>query len=186
MGRILFINAAARKESRTLRLAKHLLEKLGSYDEIRLYEADFPKTDEKFLSMRDKAFENGYKDSVFDMARQFCDAETIVIAAPYWDLSFPAVLKQYLEHINVVGLTFGYENGMPKSLCSVRRVYYVQTAGGMVVSDEYGFGYVKKFFELFYQVGEFELIKAQGLDIIGNDPEKILEDAAAQIDNLII
>ena len=182
MGRVLFINACAREESRTLRLAGHLLEKLGRYDEIRLYDTDFPKTDEKFLAMRDKAFENDYKAPVFDMARQFRDAETVVIAAPYWDLSFPAVLKQYLEHINVVGLTFGYENGMPKSLCSVGRVYYVQTAGGMVVSDEFGFGYVKKFFELFYQVEKFELIKAEGLDIIGNDPEKILKGVISEID----
>ena len=34
----------------------------------------------------------------------------IVIAAPYWDLSFPAVLKTYLEQINVLGVTFDYSD----------------------------------------------------------------------------
>ena len=42
---------------------------------------------------------------MFDLARQFARAEIIVMAAPYWDLSFQAALKQYLEQVNVVGIT---------------------------------------------------------------------------------
>ena len=59
---------------------------------------------------------------MFDLARQFARAEIIVMAAPYWDLSFQAALKQYLEQVNVVGITFRYsEEGQPVPLCRARR-----------------------------------------------------------------
>ncbi len=49
-----------------------------------------------------------FDDPYFRYARQFAGADEIVIAAPYWDLSFPSVLKVYLEHICITGITFQY------------------------------------------------------------------------------
>lgn len=49
-----------------------------------------------------------YRDPLFRYAKQFAQAADIVVAAPYWDLSFPAILKVYLEQICVTGLTFQY------------------------------------------------------------------------------
>ena len=61
---------------------------------------------------------------MFELARQFAAADQIVIAAPYWDLSFPAALKQYFEQINVLGITFAYTpEGVPKGLCRARKLY---------------------------------------------------------------
>ena len=55
---------------------------------------------------------------------------------------FPALLKQYLEQISVVGITFKYsENGVPVGLCRADRLFYVTTAGGNEVPDIFGFGY---------------------------------------------
>ena len=117
---ILFINACVRGESRTKRLAEKLLEKLNRpVEEVRLEDISFPVANEDFLGMRDSLVSEGSFDNpVFDLARQFSEAETIVIAAPYWDLSFPAALKQYFEQVNVVGITFRYtEEGIPEGLC---------------------------------------------------------------------
>ena len=51
---ILFINTCVRQQSRTLRLAKCLLERLGDeVEELRLYKIDFPVADEVFLEKRD-------------------------------------------------------------------------------------------------------------------------------------
>ena len=114
---VLFINACVRTDSRTERLAYRLLEKLEKpCVEVRLEEIAFPVADEAFLQRRDRLLSDGkFGDSMFDLARQFAAAEEIVIAAPYWDLSFPAALKQYLEQINVVGITFRYtEEGVPE------------------------------------------------------------------------
>ena len=46
---------------------------------------------------------------VFDLARQFRAADRIVVAAPFWDLTFPAALRTYIEYISANGLTYHYE-----------------------------------------------------------------------------
>ena len=104
---ILFINACVRKESRTLRLANCLLSKLDApYTEVRLKDIVFPVTNEAYLDLRNQLIaENKFSDPMFSLANQFAAADQIVIAAPHWDLSFPAMLKQYFEHINVVGFS---------------------------------------------------------------------------------
>lgn len=175
---VLFVNACARENSRTKRLADHLLSKFaGSVTEVKLYETRFPLTDEYYLKKRDSLIEmKRFEDSMFDMARQFAEADRIVIAAPYWDLSFPAVLKQYIEHINVNGITFRYtSDGYPCGLCRADKLYYVTTAGGYFVPDEFGYGYIKTLAEKFYGITETEIVSAAGLDIAGNDAEAILK-----------
>ncbi len=177
---ILLINACVRKESRTKRLADSLLKKLtGEVEELKLEELVFPAADESFLQKRDRLIaENKLEDPLFAQARQFAEAEEIVIAAPYWDLSFPAALKQYIEQINVLGITFMYTpEGFPKGLCKAKRLYYVTTAGGGYVPEEFGFGYIKALAQSFYGIAEVQLIKAVGLDVEGADPEQLLQES---------
>ena len=119
---------------------------------------------------------------MFDLPRQFAAAEEIVIAAPYWDLSFPASLKQYLEQINVVGIAFRYtQEGIPESLCRAKRLYYVTTAGGNYVPEEFGYGYVKALAQGYYGIPDVRLIKATGLDIVGADAEDIMRATEEEI-----
>lgn len=175
---ILFINACVREESRTKRLADCLLSKMeGEVEELRLSDVSFPLVDERFLQNRDHLIAcEDYDNPLFDLARQFAGAEQIVIAAPYWDLSFPAVLKQYIEQINVVGITFMYTpEGIPKGLCRAKELYYVMTAGGMYVPEEFGYGYVKALARNFYGIEECKLIQAAGLDVDGADVEEIMK-----------
>ena len=51
------------------------------------------------------------------------------------------------------------------------------TAGGVFFPEEFGFGYVRSLAENFYGIGDVELIKAVGLDIVGSNPDKIVEEA---------
>lgn len=181
---LLFINACVRKESRTKRLADCLLAALKApVTELRLEECAFPVADEAFLNKRDRLLqEKTFDDPMFALARQFAEADEIVIAAPFWDLSFPAALKQYFEQINVVGVTFRYTpEGVPEGLCRAKRLYYVTTAGGDFFPEEYGFGYVKALAQGFYGIQDVELIKATGLDIIGAPVEQILRDCENNI-----
>ena len=122
---------------------------------------------------------------MFALAVQFAKADEIVIAAPLWDLSFPAMLKQYFEQINVIGVTFHYTTeGFPEGLCHAKKLTYISTAGGDFYPEEYGFGYVRALAESFYGIHDVRLIKAVGLDIDGADEEKIMRAAIDQIDNL--
>ena len=184
---ILFINACVRTESRTRQLTEKLLLKLNRpYEEVRLHEIAFPVADEDFLNMRDRLIaERDFENPLFDLARQFSESEIIVIAAPYWDLSFPAALKQYFEQINVVGITFKYtEDGIPVGLCKARRLYYVTTAGGSYVPEEFGFGYIKALSQGFYCIQEVRKIEAAGLDLVGADVSAIMRAAESTIDSI--
>jgi FMN-dependent NADH-azoreductase/GNAT superfamily N-acetyltransferase len=178
---ILFINACVRSGSRTKRLADHVLSRWDdSIVEIRLADMVFAPTDEAYLDRRDRLLAEGdVSDPIFGYAKQFAAADRIVIAAPYWDLSFPAVLKQYLEKINVPGITFCYTpEGYPMGLCRAKELVYVTTAGGAYVPEEFGFGYVKALAQGFYGIEKVRLVQAVGLDIEGADPEKILRESA--------
>lgn len=176
---ILFINACVREGSRTKRLADHLLGTMdGEIEEVRLVDTAFPTVDQDFLDRRDRLIKGGaYSDPMFGLARQFASADTIVVAAPYWDLSFPATLKAYFEQINVLGLTFAYTaDGAVEGLCKAEKLYYITTSGGPFAPDEYGYGYVEALAKNYYGIPETELIKAVGLDIVGADPERILKE----------
>lgn len=168
-------------------MADAILSRLGDeVTELRLEDIDFPLVNEDFLRRRDALIAAGsLDDPMFAMARQFAAADTVVIAAPFWDLSFPAALKQYFEQINVTGITFRYtEEGFPEGLCAAERLYCVTTAGGAFFPEEYGFGYVRALAESFYGIKDCRLIKAVGLDIWGADEEKILADCENEIASL--
>ena len=179
MEKILFINACVRPNSRTLELAKYVLEQLsGEVDEVKLYEQKLAPLDLEEMELRDKSSKNkNFTNSIFNHAKQFANAETIVIAAPYWDLMFPAVLKCYFENITVNGLTFAYgENGIPYGLCKAKKLIYVTTSGGPIIYN-FGFDYVSALAKSFYGINDVQLVKAEGLDIYGADVSSIIDKA---------
>ena len=152
---------------------------------MRLDTIEFPVFNESFLEKRDKLIhDRDFSNPLFSLARQFAAADEIVIAAPYWDLSFPAALKQYFEQINVVGITFVYtSDGTPAGLCKARRLTYIVTAGGSFFPEEYGPGYVRSLAQFFYGIPEFRLIKAVGLDMDGADVDGIMNSAKADMES---
>ena len=173
----LYINACVREESRTKRLAEHLLGLLGGpVTELCPAELALPVVNADFLRERDALIAaQDFDHPLFALARQFAAADQIVIAAPFWDLSFPAALKQYLEQVNVVGIAFRYSpEGVPISLCSAKKLWYVTTAGGFFIPEEFGFGYVKSLAQNYYGIQDVELVQTGGLDIDGADVESIM------------
>ena len=172
MKSILFIDACVRKESRTRRLAEFLLSRLGVESErLCLSQLGLKGLDEYGTEHRDSA-----------LAKQFAAADIIVAAAPYWDLSFPSILKTYIEHICVNGVTFRYSpEGVPIGLCSAKKLYYVTTSGGPIMDDAFGFGYIQALAKGMFGIPECVCIKAENLDIAGNDVEAILERAEKEI-----
>jgi FMN-dependent NADH-azoreductase len=143
---ILYLNACVRERSRTKRLAEYLLSRLGEpVRERKLWELDFPCADEDFLKQRDALLAKGERSApLFDLAREFAEADTIVVAAPYWDLSFPAVLKVYLEWASTLNVTFHYnDQGKSEGLCKADKLLYITTGGGPVYNRNHGYEYIK-------------------------------------------
>ena len=180
---VLFINACVREDSRTLRLARKVLGYLGDTAEEVCLETDGvrPMTRET-LKLRDRLGQQGdYTHPMLTNARKFAEADEIVVAAPFWDLSFPALLKAYFESVMVSGVTFKYNEGVPYGLCRAKRLIYVTTAGGPVFMD-FGFPYVKALAEAFCKIPETVCFRAERLDIIGSDTEGILSAAEREIE----
>ena len=141
----LFVNACVRPESRTLKLAKHVLAKLdGEVQEVNLEKENIQPLNLDTLMQRDALLkEKNYDAEMLKYAKQFAAADTVVIAAPFWDLSFPAMLKNYIEAVTVNGITFTYsEEGFPVSLNNIKKVIYVTTAGGPTTGMDYGCEYI--------------------------------------------
>lgn len=186
--RLLIVNACVRREtSRTNRLCRVWVEKLRQEEpyevkEIILEEKNLHGLDTGSLGHRDRLIQEGHLEhEMFSFARDFRKADEIVIAAPYWDMSFPAALKCYLEAICVVGLTFRYrEDGSPEGLCRAKRLTYITTAGGFIGQNDFGYTYVKALAGLF-GIADIKQICAEGLDIVGNDVEAILHETEDKI-----
>ncbi len=182
--KILFLNACTRPCSRTLELTRTLLEKLhGEIEEVRLYECSLPALDAAGIEKREQAAHDlDFSDPTFDLAKQFAAADQIVIAAPYWDLMFPGVLKLYLENITVSDITFRYSSdGKPEGLCRAKTLYYVTTAGGFIGQNDFGFAYISALAKSFFGIADVRRFAAEGLDIFGADTAEILRKAKASI-----
>ena len=194
MKTILFVNSCLNQESsRTQRLADAVLDKMleeaaaageqAQVEELSLVDAGIEGLDEETLAFRsERSAAKDFTHELFAPARQFREADEIVIAVPYWDLSFPAMLKAYIEQLCVNGLTFSYsEEGIPVGHCLAKRLTYVTTAGGYLGAYNMGFDYVAAVCKLYFGIEESRCISAEGLDIWGNDAEAILASAIAAL-----
>ena len=136
-----------------------------------------PSISSKYILGYDTLADSSYWVKTFNLSKQFATSDVIVIAAPYWDLSFPAVLKNYLEQITVNGLTFRYgEKGIPEGLCKAKRLIYVTTSGGPI-KQNFGYDYVVALAKGFYGIEDVQFVSAEGLDVYGADVGKIIEEA---------
>ena len=66
-------------------------------------------------------------------------------------------------------------------MCKADKLYYVTTSGGIIGDNNFGFDYVKALTTALYGVKEALCIKAEGLDLVGNDAARILAQAKAQL-----
>lgn len=186
---VLYIDACVNREtSRTERLAQALLARLeverdASVTTVVLENLPIAPLGGDDINRRTEGTRAGdFSDVVFDVAKQLKEADEVVIAAPYWDFSFPAKLKVYLEHACAQGVTFEYSaEGIPTGLCRGTRLYYVTTVGGYIGDYDYGFQQVKAAFALYFGFKEAVCFKAEGLDIVTNDAEAIMAEALATI-----
>lgn len=175
---VLFVNACVRENSRTLILAKSILKDIpGEVTEVNLNEENIPSLNRSLLEKRENIIKTGnMADPMLRYAKQFAEADEIVIAAPFWDLSFPGILKSYIEQISVSGITFEYINGIPKGLCKAKRLTYVTTSGGPIFAD-FGYEYIKTLAKNFYGIGETTAYRAMNLDVNMISAEDVLTKA---------
>ena len=194
MENLLFINACVRGErSRTRKLARRFLEAYqakhpdNAITERNLCDERLQPQYPEILDERDALWNAGRLDQpMFEPARQFAAADRIVAAAPFWDLSFPAILKIYLERISVADITFGYdERGAMKGLCRASKLLLITTRGGRYAGTPLEMATpTMKALCVMYGIPEFQCLDAEGLDDVRQDRAALLAAAERRADAL--
>lgn len=192
MENMLLVNSCikGREESRTYELATFFINKYvhGRKDvnikEIVVNELNIKPFTKEMIAERDDEVKEKKTDKLIKLAKEFAQYDTIVIATPYWDMMFPSALKIYYEHISVSGITFAYgQKGEEIGLCKAKKAVYITTSGGYIGNRNFGYEYTKSLFN-FMGINDIYFIKAEGLDIIGNDAEKAMIEAKKEAEIL--
>ena len=194
MENLLFINSCVRGErSRTLKLARRFLAGYQkAHPDTVITQRDLcadrlqPQYPE-VLAERDALRNAGKLDQpMFEPARQFAAADKIVVAAPFWDLCFPAILKIYLERVTVADLTFGYdEQGAMVGKCRASKLLYITTRGGNYAGTDLEMGTpMLRAMCAMYGIPELVTLAAEGLDDVRQDGAALLSAALERADAL--
>lgn len=111
------------------------------------------------------------------------DADVLVIGAPMYNFSVPAVLKAWIDMIARARLTFRYtENGV-EGLLDGKKAYVVVPSGGVPIGSAMDFAtpYLRHVLS-FIGITDVEFIAAQGAD---RDNGEAMDSARAQIAELV-
>ena len=108
---------------------------------------------------------------VFGLARQFRAADAVAVAAPFWDLSFPAALRTYIEYVSANGLTYHYEADGCHGDCRATHLAYLTSGGDAEREESLGVTYWRQLAAMF-GIPRFDYVFAGGLDL---DPSRAPE-----------
>lgn len=183
MKKLLYVDCLIRKEnSRTKKIADAFFKELEGYEvkHLVLEEENLKPLYGDFFLQREELLKKGELDHPrFRYAHEFADADVVVMAAPFWDLNFPALLKIYIENISVDGITFTSTKEGLKGLCKATHLIFFTSRGGIYGDNsemETAIPYLKAFIP-FYGFDSFKCIYADGQDVEGFDSEKELDKA---------
>ncbi len=191
--KVLYINANPKTtNSVTNKMADHFLDTYKAAhpgDEVttlNLYKEDLGFITEQDLN----AMFTGTDTKMHRYAHQFAEADRYIINAPFWNLSFPAILKAYIDHIVISGVTFGYtENGAVGFLTGKgKKAVYLAARGGQytegpMVDFEYGEKYIRGILG-FMGVTDFTAVLCECTSVLQGEAldqavNKAIDEAAA-------
>lgn len=182
MQKLILIDACMRDgESRTRRILEPLMSELGKRYEIEtvaLDGEDYQAVGRRVLAERG---EGHVPEAIAEQARRLAAADRIVIAAPFWDMSFPAILKVFIENMSLFNITFKDNGTYFEGLCRCEKVLYITTRGMNVKTGEPMEGatpYIKAIGAL-WGLGEVITVAAENLDY--STPEEVDERINAAV-----
>ena len=189
MEKILFINSCYNYEkSRTLYLAKKIFEKFDidsnfDFEEVKLKDLHLlPLSEEKLNTRFDLKNKNLFDMDMLTYSKKVLSADIVVIAAPYYDFSYPSILKLFIENISVPNLMYNYTKDGYTGYARGRKFIYITTRGSNL-PDEEDFGYLNldRMFKL-YGFKESQLIGFGGTDFY-EEPLKEIDKFVKTIKN---
>ena len=142
--KLLYVNACISErgqESRTLKLSRAFLDGyLETHPADTIVTADLSRLpiqpfDRESLEARNaKASGGDFSGPEFQLAMDFQSADKIVVAAPFWDLSYPAALRIYMEYLSANGVAYHYDQDGCHGDCHGQWLVYL-TSGGELTRE---------------------------------------------------
>lgn len=166
MKKLMVIDCCMREGSRTERILTPVVEALSSryeVERIKVEDLHLTAVDSRVLEER----ASGYvPEEIVALSRRLASASRIVIAAPFWDMSFPAALKVFFENMSLFNITFADDGEKCVGLCSCERVLYITTRGMNIHTGddiEQGTPYIKALSRL-WGLGDVITVAAENMD----------------------
>ena len=181
MKNLIYINACMRAGSRTQRIATPIVEELRkryNVETVDLTKNQYPVADNYTLEDRNQGI---VPTEHVALAKKIAAADRIVIAAPFWDMSFPSALKVFFENMSLFGVTFDSNNKECYGLCKAEKVMYITTRGMDIATGdplEQATPYIKALSHL-WGWGGLTVISARNMDY--STPEEIEERVSKAI-----
>lgn len=176
MKNLVYIDACIRGfESRTRRIAEPIVEALKEkYDvcTLCLNDLELSIVKKDLIKQRNSGV---IDEEVMTWAERIRDADRIVIAAPFWDMSFPAALKNFFELCSIFDVTFKSDEKTCYGNCRAEKMLYITTRGMDISTGEeleQATPYLKALSWL-WGIGPLEVISAQNMDYVSEDEIEI-------------
>ena len=168
MENLIIINSCMREDSRTkiiLDSATTALAERYEIEAINVNSLALPPLSPEVLAERSAGT---VPNATVDIAKKIAAADRIVIAAPFWDMSFPAILKAFFENMSLYNITFTDNGATCTGLCKCKRVLYITTRGMDIPTGDFrdqGTSYLKALSSL-WGLGDIITVAAWNLDYL--------------------
>lgn len=168
--KLVVINACVRQgDSRTLKIAEPVIQALAELYETVRY--DLPEM-EGIVPLTPALFAARGAGDVpawaASAAREIAAADRILIAAPFWDMGIPAVLKAFFEQTSLFDVTFTDNGTTCVGLCKAPKVLFITTRGMDIPTGdprEQATPYLRAL-GLLWNLGELTTVAAWNMDYI--------------------
>lgn len=173
-----------------------------SLEELDLYSENVPRPKYSYFSSRStlvnadalsklSAQEQSDIQQMSKLCDQFVAASVYVVASPMWSLSFPAVLKDYIDCIIQAEKTITFTDNKPEGLLNdrPRTFIYVQSSGANIpwimkpILDK-GLNYVEDIMK-FIGISKFDELLIDGTGTTETERSEAIEKAKSKIETII-
>ncbi|MDW4509542.1 FMN-dependent NADH-azoreductase [Priestia megaterium] len=207
MAKILYITAHPHDETQSYSMAvgKAFIEtykEINPNDEVTyidLYKETIPHIDADVFSGWGKLqsgsiFEQLSQEEQAKVARlgelsdQFISADKYIFVTPFWNFSFPPVMKAYLDSVSVAGKSFKYTEQGPVGLLTDKKALHIQARGGFYSEGpaselEMGHRYIQVMMN-FFGVPALDGLFIEGHNAAPERAQEIKENAIARAKEL--
>lgn len=177
--KVLYIKANPKRdeESETFKLANVFLNEYKAKNpqdeiiELDLYKENIKPLDSELL----QEMFSKQDGEILKQAKLFASCDKYIIAAPMWNLSFPAILKVYFDYIMYVGIAFKYTESGPIGLLNdkPRKLVHIVTRGGLYSEGpasefEMGDRYIRTIFN-FIGIRDIKTLKLELTNVLSKE-----------------